>query len=113
MSLREEWYAARVQRQQEVRLRQQQVLDYRQQIQAEMAALHQYQRTMLSNFRSTLQADVATFLEETRSHQQEVWLEQQYQRAAYVAALQDYVWGTTPTPGNGRIVTPTNVMQGS
>ena len=113
MSLREQWYAARVQRQQEVHERQQQVLEYRQQIQAEMAALHQYQRTMLSNFYSTLQADVATFLEETRSHQQEVWFDQQQQRVAYVAALQDYVWGTTPTPENGRIATPTNVMQGS
>ena len=66
MSLREEWYAAQVQRQQEVRERQQQVLEYRQQIQAQMAALHQYQRTMLNNFHSTLQADVATFLDQTR-----------------------------------------------
>jgi type II secretory pathway pseudopilin PulG len=113
VSLREEWYAARIQRQQEVRERQQHVLEYRQQIQAEMAALHEYQRTMLSNFHSTLQAEVAAFLEETRLHQQEVWIEQQQQRAAYVAALQDYVWGTTPTPANGRITTPTGVMQGS
>ena len=131
MSLREQWYAARVQRQQEVCQRQQQVLEERQQIQAEMAALHEYQRTILSqfhqnlvaemaeflttttanrlamaavlreslsNFHSLLQAEVAAFLEETRSHQQEVRLDQAQQRAAYVAALQDYVWGTTPTP---------------
>ncbi|QDL11523.1 hypothetical protein DP113_29880 [Brasilonema octagenarum UFV-E1] len=124
MSLREQWNAARVQRQQEVRERQQDVLEYRQQIQAEMAALHQYQRTMLSNFRSTLQADVAAFLEETRLHQQEVWFEQQQQRAAYVAALQNYVWGTTPIPENGSYATgvspsqpstatPTNMIPGS
>lgn len=157
MSLREQWNAARVQRQQEVRERQQQVLESRQQIQAEMAALHQYQRTMLSefyqnlatetaeflsaatvdraamaaalreslsNFHSTLQADVAAFLEETRSHQQEVWFDQQQQRAAYVAALQNYVWGTTPIPENGSYATgvspsqpstatPTNMMPGS
>ncbi|NMF61382.1 hypothetical protein DP113_29840 [Brasilonema octagenarum UFV-E1] len=68
MSLREEWYAARVQRQQEVRERQQQV---------------------------------AAFLQDTRLQQQQVWLEQQQQRTAYVAALQDYVWGTTPTPETG------------
>lgn len=69
MSLREEWYAARMQRQQEVRSRQQQV---------------------------------AEFLLQTRSHQQQVWLEQQQQRAAYVAAIRDYVWGTTsPTYVNG------------
>ncbi len=130
VSLREQWNAARVQRQQEVLQRQQQVLEQRQEIQAEMAALHEYQRTMLSqyrqnlaaemadflmnttanrlamaaalreslsNFHSLLQAEVATFLEETRSHQQEVWLDQAQQRAAYVAAVQDYVWGTTPT----------------
>ncbi|NMF61390.1 hypothetical protein DP115_00725 [Brasilonema octagenarum UFV-OR1] len=113
-----------MQRQQEVRERQQDVLEYRQQIQAEMAALHQYQRTMLSNFRSTLQADVAAFLEETRLHQQEVWFEQQQQRAAYVAALQNYVWGTTPIPENGSYATgvspsqpstatPTNMIPGS
>lgn len=124
MSLREQWNAARVQRQQEVRERQQQVLEYRQQIQAEMAALHQYQRTMLSNFRSTLQADVAAFLEETRSHQQEVWFDQQQQRAAYVAALRHYVWGTTPTFEDGSYATgvspsqpstasPINMMPGS
>ncbi len=68
MSLREEWYAARMQRQQEVRERQQQV---------------------------------AVFLEETRLHQQQVWFEQAQARAAYVAALRDYVWGTTPTPVQG------------
>jgi DNA-binding protein H-NS len=113
-----------VQRQEEVHERQQQVLEYRQQIQAEMAALHQYQRTMLSNFRSTLQADVAAFLEETRLHQQEVWFDQRQQRAAYVAAIQNYVWGTTPISENGSSGTgvspsqpstaiPTNMMPGS
>nr|WP_039752852.1 hypothetical protein [Hassalia byssoidea] len=113
MSLREQWNAARVQRQEEVRERQQDVLEYRQQIQAEMAALHQYQRTMLSNFRSTLQADVAAFLEETRSHQQEVWFDQRQQRAAYVAAIQNYVWGTTPIPENGSYATGVSPSQPS
>lgn len=69
MSLREQWYAARIQRQQEVLERKQ---------------------------------SVAAFLEETRSHQQEVWLEAAQQRAAYVAAIKDYVWGTTLTPEDGR-----------
>lgn len=138
MSLREKWYAAREQREKEVRTRQQEVLENRQQIQAEMAALHDRQRTTLSefyqnlasetadflstttaqrsamaaalrnslsNFHSTLQANIAAFREETRSHQQQVWLEQAQQRAAYIAALQDYVWGTTPTPGNVRSAT--------
>ncbi|NEU74321.1 hypothetical protein PI95_017580 [Hassallia byssoidea VB512170] len=102
-----------MQRQEEVRERQQDVLEYRQQIQAEMAALHQYQRTMLSNFRSTLQADVAAFLEETRSHQQEVWFDQRQQRAAYVAAIQNYVWGTTPIPENGSYATGVSPSQPS
>ncbi|GAX41488.1 hypothetical protein NIES4075_24610 [Tolypothrix sp. NIES-4075] len=113
MSLREQWNAARVQRQEEVRERQQDVLEYRQQIQAEMAALHQYQRTMLSNFRSTLQADVAAFLEETRSHQQEVWFDQRQQRSAYVAAMRNYVWGTTPTFEDGNSATGVSPSQPS
>lgn len=135
MSLREQWYAARVQRQQEVCQRQQQVLEERQQIQAEMAALHEYQREMLSqfhqnlvteiaeflsdttaqrgamaailreslsNFHTLLQAEVAAFLEQTRVNQQEVWLDQAQQRTAYVAALQDYVWGVTPDTSAAR-----------
>ena len=60
MSLREQWYNARMQRQQEVLERKQ---------------------------------SVAAFLEQTRSQQQQMWLEQAQQRAAYMAALQDYVWG--------------------
>lgn len=134
MSLRENWYAARSQRQQEVRERQQEVLEHRQEIQAEMAALHEYQRTTLTqfcqnltdqtteflanttanraamaaaqsealnNFHNILQADVAAFREAVREHHQQVSLEQAHQRAAFVAALQDYVWGTTPTPVHG------------
>ena len=68
MSLKEQWDAARVQRQQEVLERKQ---------------------------------EVATFLQEVRSDQQETWLEQRQQRAAYVAAIKNYVWGTTPTSGDG------------
>lgn len=138
MSLREKWYAAREQRENEVRTRQQEVLKNRQQIQTEMAALHDRQRTTLSefyqnlatetaeflstttarrsamaavlrdslsNFHSTLQANSTAFREKTRSHQQQVWLEQAQQRAAYIAALQDYVWGKTPAPGNVRSAT--------
>ncbi len=60
MSLREQWYTARSQRQQEVIERKQ---------------------------------EVATFLQETRSHLNEVWLEQRQQRVAYVAAIKNYVWG--------------------
>lgn len=148
MSLREQWYAARQQRQQEVRERQQQVLLTRMQFQAEMAALHEYQRAMLSqfcqnlametaeflsattanraamaaamreylsNFYSVLQADVAAFREETRSHQLQVWQEQRQQRAAYVAAMRNYVWGTTPIPISEQHLysaTPTNEMGG-
>ncbi|GAB1539016.1 hypothetical protein NUACC21_16810 [Scytonema sp. NUACC21] len=133
MSLREQWYAARQQREQEVRQRQQNVLENRQQIQAEMAALHQYQRAWLeefcqnlaaetaeflhnataertamaavmreslNSFHTTLQAEVAAFLEETRMQQQETWTEQAQERAAFIAALQDYVWGTAPSFGN-------------
>ncbi|MFN6529560.1 gas vesicle protein GvpC [Nostoc sp. ChiSLP03a] len=133
MSLREQWYAARQQREQEVRLRQQHVLETRQQFQAEMAALHQYQRAWLeefcqnlaaetaeflhnttadraamsavmreslNNFHTTLQAEVAAFLEETRSQQQQTWTEQAQERAAFIAALQDYVWGTAPSFSN-------------
>jgi gas vesicle GvpC-like protein len=144
VSLREEWYAARQQREQQVRERQQQVLEHRQQIQAEMAALHQHQRTMLSqyyqnlatdtaeflsttsanraamaaaqreslsNFHSTLQAEVAAFREETRSQQQQAWFEQAHERAAYVAAVRDYVWGTTPTPGNASFATGVSPSQ--
>lgn len=67
MSLREQWYAAQLQRQQEFLERKQQV---------------------------------AAFLEETRSHHQQVWQENRQQRTAYVAAIKNYVWGTTPTPGS-------------
>lgn len=68
MSLREQWYAARSQRQQEVLERRQQV---------------------------------ATFLLETRSQLNEVWLEQRQQRVAYVAAIKNYVWGTSSNAENG------------
>nr|WP_322708499.1 hypothetical protein [Nostoc sp. ChiSLP03a]MDZ8209582.1 hypothetical protein [Nostoc sp. ChiSLP03a] len=67
MSLREQWYAARSQRQQEVLERRQQV---------------------------------ATFLLETRSQLNEICLEQRQQRVAYVAAIKNYVWGTTHNTEN-------------
>ncbi|MFN6488277.1 MULTISPECIES: hypothetical protein [unclassified Nostoc] len=72
MSLREQWYAARSQRQQEVLERRQQV---------------------------------ATFLLETRSQLNEVCLEQRQQRVAYVAAIKNYVWGTTPNTENDSNIT--------
>ena len=65
MSLKDQWYAARVQRQQELRQRQQQV---------------------------------AAFLQETRAHQQQVWMEERQQREVYVASVRDYVWGAALTP---------------
>lgn len=139
MSLRERWYAARQQREQELRYRQQQVNEERQQYQAEMAALHEYnrrtlgqfrqnlatdtaeflssttanraamaaaQQDALNNFHSTLQADVGAFREETRSQQRQDWNEERCDRAAYVAAMRDYVWGSAPTPpGNFRSTT--------
>ncbi|MBD2181957.1 hypothetical protein H6S82_04890 [Planktothrix sp. FACHB-1355] len=104
MSLREEWDAARAQRQQEINERQHQVLEHRHQTQMELyetatnrAAMAAALRDSLSNFHNTLQSDVANFREETRLHQQEVWMEEAHQRAAYVAAMRDYVWGTAPT----------------
>ncbi|MBD3559347.1 hypothetical protein H6S82_10785, partial [Planktothrix sp. FACHB-1355] len=47
------------------------------------------------------QQSVASFLEETRSHQQRVWLEERQKRAAFMAALRHSVWGKTPSPQNG------------
>jgi len=67
MSLRQEWYAAQLQRQQEF--------------------LERFQQ-------------VAAFLEEVRSHHQQLWQEQRQQRTAYVAASKNSVWGTTPASGN-------------
>lgn len=114
MSLREQWYAARQQREQEIHDRQQEVMEHRQRTvefisdtTASRAAMAAALRDSLSNFHSTLQANVAAFREETRSQHQKASMEQAYERAAYIAALQDYVWGTTPTPGN--IVPPTNI----
>lgn len=69
MSLRQEWYAAQLQRQQEFLERKQQV---------------------------------AAFLQEVRSHHQQISEEQRQQRLAYVAAIKHAVWGTTPASGNDR-----------
>jgi putative protein kinase ArgK-like GTPase of G3E family len=103
VSLRDEWYAARAQRQQEIQFRQQQVLEHRQQTQMNLSATATNRAAMsaamwdsLHNFHSTLQSSMANFLEDTRAYQQQVWLEQQNQRAAYVAAMRDYVWGAAP-----------------
>ncbi|NET50902.1 MAG: hypothetical protein F6K09_19865 [Merismopedia sp. SIO2A8] len=60
MSLKDQWDAARMQRQQEVSQRHQDIA-------ALLAAFHQ--------------------------HRQEVAQEQAHQRAAYIAAIRDYVWG--------------------
>lgn len=65
MSLKDQWYAARVRRQEELRQRQQQV---------------------------------AAFLQETRAHQQQVWIEERQKREAFVASVRDYVWGPSLTP---------------
>lgn len=40
---------------------------------------------------------VAGFLEEARSHRHQVSHESAQDRAAYVTAIEDYVWGTTST----------------
>lgn len=117
MSLRDEWYAARAQRQQEIQFRQQQVLEHRHQTQMDLSARATHRAAMsaamwdsLHNFHSTLQSSMANFLEDTRAYQQQTWLEQQNQRAAYVAAMRDYVWGTAPEfigeAGAGKSVSP-------
>lgn len=113
MSLREQWYAARQQREIEIHERKQRVVEHRQRtvefisdVTANRAAMTAALRESLSNFHSTLQANVAVFREETRSHQQEVAVEQAHQRAAYVAAMRDYVWGSTPSPSPGMEIEP-------
>ena len=108
MSLKEQWYAAKQQRQQEIIERKQQVLEERHQT-AQLLSnitldrLHNSTdlRERLSNFHGKLQADVATFLQETRLHQQQTWLEGRYERAAYVAFMRDYVWGTAAPFSHG------------
>lgn len=60
MSLKEQWDTARLQRQQEVSERQQ---------------------------------DIAALLAAFQQRRHEMAQEQAYQRAAYMAALRDYVWG--------------------
>ncbi|MGL5194449.1 MAG: hypothetical protein ACRC8Y_12760 [Chroococcales cyanobacterium] len=105
MSLREQWNDARVQRQQEIQLRQQQILEqrYETQIKLEEIAAHRVEMAAevsqgLQDFYANLKADVAAFREETRSQQEQMWTAEKQQRSAYVTNLQAYVWGTAPTP---------------
>ncbi|WP_254567339.1 hypothetical protein [Oscillatoria sp. HE19RPO] len=105
MSLREQWNAARVQRQQEIQLRQQQILEqrYETQIKLEEIAAHRVEMAAevsqgLQDFYANLKADIAAFREETRSQQEQMWAAEKQQRSAYVTNLQSYVWGTAPTP---------------
>ncbi len=105
MSLREQWNAARVQRQQEIQLRQQQILEqrYETQIKLEEIAAHRVEMAAevsqgLQDFYANLKADIAAFREETRSQQEQIWTAEKQQRTAYVTNLQAYVWGTAPTP---------------
>jgi ABC-type Zn2+ transport system substrate-binding protein/surface adhesin len=105
VSLKEQWDAARVQRQQEILLRQQQVLEHRYetQIQLEVIAANRAEMAAqlsesLQTFHETLQAEVAAFRAELRSQQEQVWQVEKVKRKAYVATLQESVWGTTPMP---------------
>lgn len=105
MSLREQWNAAKVQRQQEILVRQQQILEqrYETQIKLEEIAAHRVEMAAevsqaLQDFYANLKADIAAFREETRSQQEQMWVAEKQQRSAYVTNLQAYVWGTTPTP---------------
>ncbi|AFY79910.1 hypothetical protein [Oscillatoria acuminata] len=105
MSLREQWNAARVQRQQEILVRQQQILEqrYETQIKLEEIAAHRVEMAAevsqaLQDFYANLKADIAAFREETRSQQEQIWIAEKQQRSAYVTNLQAYVWGTAPTP---------------
>ena len=93
MSLKDQWDADRVKRQQEVAQRHQQVVEELQDFHAERAALHQHQRETLSQFHQNLVADVAALLEQLRQHRQEVAQEQDQKLAADRAALHNYVWG--------------------
>ena len=67
-------------------------------INANRTAMAAAQRDWLNNFHSSLQANVAEFREETRSQQRQDWNSQAGDRAAYVAAMRDYVWGSAPNP---------------
>ena len=105
MSLREQWNAARVQRQQEILIRQQQILEqrYETQIKLEEIAAHRVEiaaevSQALQDFYANLKADVAAFREETRSQQEQLWAAEKQQRSAYVSNLKTDVWGTAPTP---------------
>jgi hypothetical protein len=105
VSLREQWNAARVQRQQEILIRQQQILEqrYETQIKLEEMAAHRVEMAAevsksLQDFYANLKADVAAFREETRSQQEQMWTAEKQQRSTYVTNLQAYVWGTAPTP---------------
>ncbi len=105
MSLREQWNAGRVQRQQEIQVRQQQILEqrYETQIKLEEIAANRVEMAAevsqaLQDFYANLKADVAVFREETRSQQEQMWAAEKQQRSAYVTNLQSYVWGTAPTP---------------
>jgi hypothetical protein len=105
VSLREQWNAAKVQRQQEILLRQQQILEqrYETQIKLEEIAAQRVEMAAevsqaLQDFYANLKADVAAFREETRSQQEQIWAAEKQQRSAYLTNLQSYVWGTAPTP---------------
>lgn len=104
MSLREQWNAARVQRQQEILIRQQQILEqrYETQIKLEEIAAHRVEIAAevsqgLQDFYANLKADVAAFREETRSQQEQMWAAEKQQRSTYVTNIKADVWGTAPT----------------
>jgi len=103
MSLREQWNAAREQRQQEIQLRQQQVQESRDRTQKDLSEIQRHRETMakalknsLSDFHNTLQTTVATVREDTRSQQQQVWYAARQQRQADYSAIREYVWGKPP-----------------
>lgn len=72
--------------------------EYLSAINANRTAMAAAQRDWLNNFHSSLQANVGEFREETRSQQRQDWNSQAGDRAAYVAAMRDYVWGSAPNP---------------
>jgi hypothetical protein len=103
MSLREQWNAAREQRQQEIQLRQQQVQESRDRTQKDLSEIQRHRETMakalqnsLSEFHSTLQTTVATMREYTRSQQQQDWRAARQQRESDYSAIREYVWGKAP-----------------
>lgn len=112
MSLKQKWDAAREQRLNEIRERQQQVLEHRQATAeflstttAERAAMSAALHHSLNDFHTSLKNDVANFLLETRTNHEAMWFQQRKDRQAYVTAMRDYVWGSAPafTPGDSLI----------